>query len=83
MRQTGDNCQEAKSQWLEKMLQGMAVLQLIVYIRIEGRGVKGACMNSNGGTVKGQVKTKLRKSLRLSKKQNGETLLLPWWVQDG
>lgn len=36
MSQPDDNCWEAKSQKSEKMLQGMAVLQLILYITIKG-----------------------------------------------
>lgn len=31
---------EAKSQWIEEMLQEMAVGQLIVYIRIKGGAVR-------------------------------------------
>lgn len=37
-----DNCQGAQSQRTEKMLQRMAVLQLILYIRIRGGGVRRA-----------------------------------------
>ena len=41
MSQTGDNCLEAKSQWIEKMLREMAVLPLTLYIRIKGEDVRG------------------------------------------
>ena len=36
LSQTEYNCQEAKPQWTEKMLQRTAVLQLILYNRIKG-----------------------------------------------
>ena len=41
-----DNCGEAKSQQIEKMLQNMAVLQLILSIRIKGGDVRRVTYNS-------------------------------------
>lgn len=40
MSQTVDHCQEAKSQRMEKMLQRMAVLQLILNIRIKRENIR-------------------------------------------
>ena len=60
MSQTGNNCQEAKSQQIEKMLQRMAVLPFILYIRIKGEDVRaqwdGHCpTNQNvAGLIPGQ-----------------------------
>lgn len=36
-----NNCWEVKSQWIEEVLQKMAILHLILYIRIKGRDIKG------------------------------------------
>lgn len=41
LSQTDNNCWEAKSQWIEEVLQKMAILHLILYIRIKGRDIKG------------------------------------------
>ena len=49
MSQTDNNCQKAKSQQIEKMLQKMAVLSLILLIRIKEGGVN--YMNSIGDKV--------------------------------
>lgn len=46
LRQTDDNCWEEKSQQIEKTLQRMAVLQLVLYIRINGGHTRGATWNS-------------------------------------
>ena len=59
MSQTDENCQEAKSQWTEKILQRMAVLHCILYITIKGRGVK-SYMKSIGDRLGRQEKAKQR-----------------------
>ena len=41
MSQTDDNHWEGKSQPIEEMLQKMAVLPFILYIRIKGEDVRG------------------------------------------
>ena len=41
LSQMDDNCWEAKYQWIEKMLQKMAALPHILYIKIKGEDVRG------------------------------------------
>ena len=48
LNQTEDNCWEAKSQQIEKMLQKMAVLPLVLYIRIKGEDVRGSHESKQG-----------------------------------
>ena len=48
---TDDSCWEAKSQWMEKMLWGMAVLHLIPYNQ---RSHKKSYMKSTGGRLRGR-----------------------------
>lgn len=40
LSQTGDSVQEARSQWIEKMLQCIVVLQLILYISIKEGNIR-------------------------------------------
>ena len=56
---------EAKSQLIEKMLQRMSVLHLILYITIKGIGI--------GDRLERGEKAKGEKSLRLDEKQNEQT----------
>lgn len=71
LSKTGDNCWKEKSQWFEKMLQEIAILQLISYIRIKREDVT-TVMKFTGGIL-GRKEKIVRKPLRLDKKQNGET----------
>ena len=41
LSQMDENCWEAKYQWIEKMLQKMAALPHILYIKIKGEDVRG------------------------------------------
>ena len=50
---TADNCWDAKSQRIEKILLRMVVLQLILYIGIKERGIRRVYMNSTGGRLMG------------------------------
>ena len=49
--QTDNTCQEVKSKWMEKIPRRMAVLQLILYMRIEGAGVWGWWMKFIAGRL--------------------------------
>ena len=46
LSQTDDNCQEAKSQSIEKMLQRMAVLRLILHVGIKEGDTRRVTWNS-------------------------------------
>ena len=48
LSQTDDNCQEAKSQQIEKMLRRMAVLPLLHWNSGEGNGRARRCGGSEG-----------------------------------
>lgn len=53
LSQSDDNCWETKSQLLEKMLQRVAVLRLILYIAVTGGDTNRASVKSIGGRLKG------------------------------
>lgn len=81
LNQTDDNCQETKSQWIEKMLRRMAVLQFILYTQNQRRRRKKGYMKSTGVRLRGQEIAK-RGISGLNTKWSEETLLLHWWVEN-
>lgn len=80
--QTDDNCQEAIYQWIEKMLQGMAILQFTLYIPSKEWDVKGGYMKSIGGKFRGERKQSWGNIWDwIKSKTERQILLLHWWVQ--
>ena len=63
-----DNCQEAKSRWIEKTLQRMAILQPILHIRIRGGNWRGCYMKSIGYRCRGGRRKQSRKTSGIGKK---------------
>ena len=82
MSSTDDTWREAESQLIEKMLQKMAVLSLISYIRIKGEDVRGYVKFT--GDRLGRLEKAKEGTLWdwIKSKTNRHILLLCLWVQD-
>lgn len=71
----------AKSQWIEKMLQTMALSQLILYNRIKGGDEEGESQEIHWWWMKGAGEEAGKSMGWIRSKMEGHRLLLHWWVQ--
>ena len=81
LNQTVEDCQEAKSQWIEKMLRKVAVLWLILYIRVTGGDIGRVAWSPLEVGVGGGREQSWAIS-EMEKEWNESHVLLRWWVYD-
>lgn len=82
MSPNDDSGRDAKSQWVEKMLQTMALSQRISHSRIKGGDRRRDSREIHRWWMKGAGEEAGKSLGWIRSKTDGHGLLLHWWVQD-